>query len=485
MKEYHSIKIIPRYLVILMLSIVSITGQAQQNNTLFFMHSLPEANYLNPAVQIDCGIFVGLPLISSFHMNIANSGFTAGNLFTFYTDGSFSRKPDFNTERLARRNYFVSELHATLLAVGIKRNNLYYSFTITEKDNAAVLYTPDLIEFSLQGSGDFEGQSIGLKGTQIVFNHYREYALGISRKYSTNLTLGVKLKVLFGKFNFNTGNTAFNIYVEDGTRDLIFDIDGGFNSSLPYVLREENPGSYRFFEDYNAPMLKHLTNRRNPGFAFDLGFIYNYNDRLVLSGSLLDVGMILFRSNLSNYSLAGNYDYQGPFGYGAINDTQLWDMFDELNQNMNEGLTTDPYVHYLDPRLYLGAAYKLNNRFDLNFLLYNRLLPAKLQTGATVSLLTRKEKKFRTSISWSYMNNSPLNLGLGMVYGKKPLQLYFVSDNIIGFILPLSVKNVNLRLGINLNLSCRKEFSIDECGCDWLKNENNRRLRNAKFRRSK
>ena len=459
--------------------------EAQQNNTLFFMHSVPEANFVNPAVQLDCGIFIGLPVFSSFHMNIANSGFTAASMITLYTDGSFGRKDNFNTSKLANHNYLLGEFHSTLFALGIRRNRDYYSFTITEKNNTAFLYTDDLIALTLRGSEEFEGNEIGIQGTRMMMNHYREFAFGIARKRSSNLTVGAKVKILFGEFNLNTGNSALNIYVENGTRNLILDFDGGFNSSLPVALREETPGAYRFQEVYDAPLLKHLMNFRNPGLAFDAGFIYRYNDRLVLSGSLLDLGLIYYRSNLTNYRIEGSYIYTGSFGNESIDGEYLWDFFDELNQNMNDEVTANPYVQFLDPRMYLGAAYKLNNRYDLNFLLYNRLLPGKLQTGATISLLTRADKKLRTSVSWSYMNNSITNLGLGVAYGKRPVQLYLVSDNILGFILPFYVKNVNLRAGINLKLSCRESFDINQCGCEWIRQEESRRLRHENIRKSK
>lgn len=181
--------------------------KAQQNNTMFFMHSLPEANYLNPAVQIECGTFIGLPLISSFHFNIANSGFPASRAVTLYTDGSIRRKPDLPIAAFPARRYFVSEIHSVLLAAGIKRDEYYYSFTITEKNNSMIGYSPDLVDFVYNGSAAFEGEIIGLKGTRAVLNHLREYAFGISKEYSADLTLGFKAKLLFGKFNFNTGNS--------------------------------------------------------------------------------------------------------------------------------------------------------------------------------------------------------------------------------------------------------------------------------------
>jgi hypothetical protein len=99
-------------------------------------------------------------------------------------------------------------------------------------------------------------------------------------------------------------------------------------------------------------------------------------------------------------------------------------------------VTSNAYTYYLDPKLYLGAAYKLNKRFDLNMLVYNRLLSERLQTGTTVSLLARPSQTLEASISWSYMNRSFSNIGIGFSFGKRPLQAYLVSDNILGFVLP-------------------------------------------------
>jgi len=459
------------------------TIRAQQNNTLFFMHSLPEANYLNPAVQARCRVFIGLPLISSFHMNLANSGFTMGKFLTVYTDGTMARNENMQISSFPARKYLLTEFHSVLLAVGIKRNNLYYSFTITEKNNVTFIYTPDLVGFSLRGSEEYQGELLSLKGTRLMFNHLREFAFGISKNYSSSLSMGMKVKLLFGKYNFSTGNSNFGLFIEEGTRDIRFDLESKLNSSLPYILTEEAPDRYRFREIQNTSLLKQLMNWRNPGLAIDLGFIYKVDDRLTFSGSLLDLGFIWYRSNLTRYTIEGEHQYQGPFADGQITNDHLLPVFDDLNSNMNHTLSSDPYVFFLDPKLYLGAARKMNDRYDLNFLLYSRFMPGKIQTGATVSLLTRADKRFRSSISWSYMNHSVTNLGIGMSYGKNPIQLYAVTDNILGFILPMSTKNVNLRLGINLNLGCRDIFNMDQCGCEWLKKENDRRLRKERIRK--
>jgi hypothetical protein len=473
---------------IISLLILLVSGQsleAQQSNTLFFMHFLPEANYVNPAVQNECKLFVGLPIISSVHSHASNSGFTAGQLLNKNSNGTYTMDADNVINKLAPRNLFTTEFHTAILAIGYRRDNYYFTFTIMEKDNMASLYTQDLTAFALKGNTQFEGQWINLKGSGILYNHLREYAFGISKVKNDRLTLGARAKLLFGKLNLTTGKTDIRMYTHENTLDLSFDVNGKFNSSLPYSLGVNGQGIYRFDHRYDAGFNTFFFNRKNPGFAMDLGFIYRYSNRMTFSGSLLDLGIIYYRSNLTNYSIRGNYLYQGPTADSILSERYLWDVFDALNANMNVDLKYHPYVYFLDPRLYLGASYRLNDRTKANLLLYNRFFPVKIQTSVTASVTTRPLKNTEASVSWSYMNRSFFNLGIGVGYGRSPLQVYLVSDNILGFILPMNSKNLNLRFGLNLNFGCRDELDINQCGCAWLRNAESRKVRNEELKRGK
>ncbi len=480
-KRIHNFKNLFLLVMVMTYSVM----QAQQSNTLFFMHFLPESNFINPAVQNECKLFIGLPVISSLHSHVSNSGFTAEQLLKEESGGGYSIDADNVLKKLGPSNLLTSEIHSTILAVGLRRDEYYYTFSIMEKDNLALPYTYDLMAFALKGNTQFEGQWIDLKGTGVFYNHIREYAFGISKVYSNNLKLGIKAKLLFGKLNTTTGRNKMGIFTQENTFDLLFDGESGFNSSLPYSLGVDQQGIYNFDHRYDASISSYLFNRQNPGLAFDLGFIYKYNDRLTFSGSLLDLGLINYRSNLTNYSVQGNYLFQGPMTDSIISESYLEDIFDALNANMEVDLTYDPYVFLLDPRLYLGATYKLNDKTNANFLLYNRFFPVKIQTAATVSITSRLQKNLEASISLSYMNRSLANLGIGLGYGRSPVQLYLVSDNILGFILPTYAKNINLRFGLNLIFGCFEEVNLDDCGCAWLRDAERRSSRNEELRRGK
>ena len=139
-------------------------------------------------------------------------------------------------------------MHTTILAVGLQKDDYYYTFTIQEKDNMASLYSRDLVTFALKGNTQFEGQWIDLKGTGVYYNHVREFAIGVSKVKNNALTLGIKAKLLFGKLNFTTGSGDIRMFTQENTFDLAFETDAGFNSSLPYSMAVDGKGAYRFYQ---------------------------------------------------------------------------------------------------------------------------------------------------------------------------------------------------------------------------------------------
>ncbi len=248
----------------LILSLVCSELQAQQSNTLFFMHSLPESNFINPAVQNNCKLFIGVPVISSIHLHGSNSGFTANQLLNKEA-GGYTLDADGVVTRLAEKNIMTSEVHTTILAVGIQKEDYYFTFTIQEKDNLASLYSRDLVTFALKGNTQFEGQWINLKGTGVFYNHVREFAIGVSKVKNNALTRGAKAKLLFGKLNVTTGSTDIRMFTQENTLDLAFETDGGFNSSLPYSMAVDGNGTYRFNHRYGDSLSGYALNRKNPG----------------------------------------------------------------------------------------------------------------------------------------------------------------------------------------------------------------------------
>ncbi len=270
----------------LILSLIITELQAQQSNTLFFMHSLPESNFINPAVQNGCKLFIGLPALSSIHMHASNSGFTANQLLN-KVPGGYTLDADGVLTRLAAKNIATSEVYTTILAVGLQKDDYYYTFTIQEKDNMASLYSRDLVAFGLKGNTPFEGQWINLNGTGVFYNHVREFAIGVSKVKNNALTLGIKAKLLFGKLNVTTGSSDIRMFTQENTFDLAFETDAGFNSSLPYSMGVEDNGIYRFNHRYDNSLAAMPLTGKIPDLPLTWGLFINTAANLLFQEACL------------------------------------------------------------------------------------------------------------------------------------------------------------------------------------------------------
>jgi len=465
-------------LSIFFLVITTYRLQSQQSNTLFFMHSVPQSNFINPAIQGECRWFIGLPAISSTHFNLANNGFTVNHLLEHKEEGMDTLYAKEIVKKLTRRNYLSSELYTHLFAIGYKRKDLYFTFSIRERDDFILFYPKDLFAFVFIGNTQYEGKWISLNGSGIQFNHFREYAIGVSKKYDYR-TFGIRGKILFGKLNLNTRKSVIGLFTEENTFNLLFVNDILVNASLPYGLEVDTEGNYNITNEDYALELDLILNRKNFGLGVDAGFIYNYDENITISGSILDIGAIFYRSYLTNYDVEGNFSYTGPLGDTVPTENYFEDVINTFTDGSIIG--NRPYIYFLQPKILIGASYKINDKINLGGLIASKIYRQKIQSGLILSANSRLARYFSVNLSWSYIHRSFNNLGLGLAFGRMPLQFYIISDNVPGMIWLQSSKNINLRFGLNIIFGCFRKTGIKDCGCYWIRKEEERRERKYKL----
>lgn len=426
----------------------------QQDQQLFLMHYLGESNFLNPAVQSDCKWFIGIPVLSSVHVNYANSAFSYKQLIKSSGNGTYTADIDGVVNKLSRRSIIDAELHTTLLALGYKKNQSYFAFSIIDKLNLPVTFPKDAVSLIWKGNTQFEGTEASLRGSAVYFTYYREYALGFSKKDEDGNFKGLKGKLLFGKLNFSLPNSSASLYTDPNSFDLTFKGPVNVNMSAPLIINQTNGRISSLSLDQNISLSQLLLNRKNWGVAFDLGFIKKYNSKIILSGSILDLGFIRWRSNLNNINTNGQFHYNGPLGDTAVTVTYVNDLINSFQDSMQTEITHKAYTIYLPTKFYLGGSYDVLAKIKAGLLFSGVLYETKLVTAATISGDYKAFGNFHLVLSYSLMYKSYKNIGLGFSLGRGSVQFYAISDNIIGIIWPLSARNLNLRFGLNINLGC-------------------------------
>ncbi len=438
--------------LLLLLLFTFISAGAQQNQQLYFMHYLGESNFLNPAVQSPCKWFIGMPVLSSVHLNYANSAFSVNQLISPGADGIVNINKVIN--QLGRRSIIGAEFHTTLLALGYKHSDYYFNFSVIEKVNLPMTISRDIFGLIWNGNHSYEGEEAGFKGTAAYFTYYREYALGISRRNASDILYGAKGKLLFGKLNLSTPSTDISLFTDEDTYNLTFNGDFRSNLSLPVIVDYDSGRIGSITPEEPLNYLQILFNRKNWGFAVDLGIVIPYSDRLTIAASILDLGFIGWRSNQNNIIGSGNFFYDGPLGDTIISPDYVEDLINSFSDSMQLDVTHENYTTLLPVKTYLGINYELSPKLYTSALFSSVIYKTKLVTALTGTIDYNPFRNFHLLGSYSMMYRSFKNVGLGFSIGRGPFQFYMISDNAAGMIWPYAARNLNLRFGLNINLGC-------------------------------
>ena len=452
---------------------------SQQNNILYFMPGIPEANYLNPAIQAPCRVNVGLPLISSFYLNYGNTAFSLNDAAPLSGDTARVISPENIIANMHNLDFISVETHFNYLFVGAWVKNMYFNFSIQDKIDVRVSLPSDVIAMGVFGNSNFVGETIKLNRVGANVNYYREYALGASYNWSDYLKIGAKAKLLFGKISVNSKKTKIGLTTDQYTHNLYLESDVRLNASFP-LSHNGNLESIALPESVDIKQL--LLNRKNPGFALDAGFIYQYDERFSYSASIIDLGFMRFRDNLLNVEEEGEIGFEGV-DFNEILENQTFSLMIEdslLNAFRIEG-KTDKYFYFLPTKLYVGGQYHIFSKLSFGMLAKAEIFQYRITPSFTASLNSRLLRAFHTTVTYSYNNYTFNNIGFGFSLQSRNLQFYMISDNALGFFKPVQTRNINLRFGINLFFGCKKREKTDKEDCYWIKKNTRKKLLKEKL----
>lgn len=447
---------------------------AQQNLTLYNMHSIPQSMSENPSVIPYTRVNIGFPVFSSTQFNYGNTGFKLNYLITkTKTD---STNIDFNNvlNHLHKNNYILTSFQTDLFSFGFKNKQNYFSLNMAQKMNFNIRYPKAMFNLFVKGNGDPEL----LGKTQTIdfgleASNYTEYALGYVREVKEDkLSVGGKFKFLKGQENFTTKKSDLQLLTDVNTFDLTFKSNILINTSGVTDLKDIDP-------------LALLLKSKNTGLGFDLGANYKYSKKISLNASLIDLGYINWKENtktIKSKNPDGSFTFEGldltEFVYGSPSvDSMVKNIGDTLLSRFAlDTAQSEKYRTSLPTKVYIGGNYFFSERNFASALLYSQFYDKKFHPGMAVAYNAAYKNWLYGSLSCAYYNRS-LNLGLGTSAKAGPFNFYVVSDNAITTLIlnkyilpepisagkksiksvpfPGSSKNFGVRFGVNLTFGAK------------------------------
>lgn len=426
-------------------------AMAQSDLTLYNFNAIPQSLHVNPAYPQQTKFWVGLPALSGVHFHFHNSGFSLKDIIATGTD--------INVELanlaadLGGDSHLSINQDVELFGLGFKLGKGFLSMGATQTVDIKMTYPVEILEFISWKAGDpitgFSLNDFNFESTSRT-NIY----LGYQHKFlKDRLSLGFR-----GKYMFGQGNV------------FIDRINVGVDASDPWLLKIRSntllrsSGIAKFTaDDFDAaadPTGLALTG--NNGFAFDFGFDYKLTSRWSLSASVLDIGSITWSENNEDYTSIGEYDFEG-LELDLSQTDKFSDVIDNTLDSIKDAFSFDTianaasYTRSLNPRFFAAINYALTDKHSLGLLYHGRTWNGDLFSDYSVNYQGRWFRGMQFIASYSIINGTTNNVGAGIDFKFGPMQLYLISDNILGAIMYENLQTTNIRIGLNITFYGRKD----------------------------
>ena len=214
----------------------------------------------------------------------------------------------------------------------------------------------------------------------------------------------------------------------------------------------------------------------NRGVALDFGASIDFNERLNIQTSVLNIGKIKWEENVNNYWSDGTttfagLDFQPLFEDG---DYSPEDIIDTLVSTFEFTTSQNGFNTVLPSSFYMSTTYKVKPKLSVGVLLLLQGGQSDLTTAIAMNVKKDFGNIFSIGAQYAYIKGSENNIGLSTALRLGPVQLFFSSDNVIPLINPMKGQNVNMRVGMNLlfgKIKTQKdEFSVPT-GNDGVRNK--------------
>ncbi len=470
--------VVPRipYNLIILVILGILTGSTvrAQNNSLYFMNSVPQVIHLNPALFYNCKTYIELPIVSSVRFSYANTGFGYHDAI-HYGSGtnadSLLIDMDNLEKKLKNRNYIRNDVSFNILGAGFNFKEDYYVHfnisTVTENWNG---FPGDLVALK-DGNWDVQNnvpRDINLSGLGVNGTSYLQIAAGVSTEIMSGLYVGATLKYLKGAANIRTQKADLVLETESDPIRVTAQADYRIKASFPMDVSYDDQGfvnSINIGNAFSNPLGDYILNK-NHGAGIDLGVIYEYDDKITLAASLLDLGFIRWGSNMKQFEGKGTLEFEGfdlrDISSGGSTDF-LQILIDTIRQVLQFSSSENPYYTGLMPKLYAGATYQLLTDVKVSALTRTDFFDRRPHLSITLSGMYSPLPFLHGTLSYSIMNNRFDHIGAGLAMGGKGGQFYIVADHIpvrwvretgSGLLWPYNARTVNIRLGVNILFGC-------------------------------
>lgn len=432
-------------------------ANAQNGSPLQFLSKVSQSSLANPAFHNQTEkLVIGLPVLSG-----ATFGWNANFSPNYIFSENFSYSFDNFYQLLGEPGNAASSATLPLIYLSLLKNNKTYSLSISEKILVSGNFDHEILKFIDLGLIPYYGKEEEYGPISLKTQIYRELAFSYAQKIDKNWSVGIRPKVLFGKFFYDIENMYLNVQTLNDQQLMQIIPNGSYQISGPIDVQFD-PLENKTIIKPDLTAGDYFFKFKNLGAGIDFGFSYTPNQNTTIALAVVDLGFTTLKYRSYNNTFTGTIDYAEENLYQSTNPDApnyfepkeaLLALTDSLPYVTSAETFTKRQYQLLPVKINLMATQHLNDRMKLNFsdnLSYHKG-EAKNYLSAYFNILLGT--RFELSSGVNLYNTEQILPGFACSYTEKGAQVYLATNNIYKLVQPSKAKNINLCLGVNFLFS--------------------------------
>lgn len=453
---------------------------AQNKEVLYDFLEIPESLLLNPGREVSYEWYAGVPFISGVYAAGATSGITVNDLFAADGLDINQKVRERALNSLTKRDEVNGIFQIDILNGGFRgRNNPknFYSFGLYTEGYVVNYWPQDLAFLAFDGNANQLGRRFDLSDLNSSGQMLNVFHFGINREINNKLTLGGRLKLYSAIVDYNSTSNKGYFLTDVGRDNLLVN-----TLSADVKLRSSGFNELFNLDDSGRSVTSLFTQRGffggDIGMGIDVGVTYYLNKQMLLTGSLLDLGMIYHTTDKVNYSLKGNASVEGVEVIlpDALADpgADLWqDLVDEIEELLPFEENNDNYVTIRPVKLYSSFRYNFGKQAESkrscdcdtqidapprNTAYLNsagvQLFAINRPRGPQAALTAFYQRRFGNILAlkttYTVDKFSATNIGLGFSVQAGPVNVYLMGSNLLSYGNIADSNFAAFQLGLNI-----------------------------------
>jgi hypothetical protein len=361
-----------------------------------------------------------------------------------------------------------------LFHFGFRSLKSYISFNSSIIAEGSVRMPKDMLGLAFYGNSAYIDRDANLDFSGTEFQTYMQNTLSYGRHITNELSIGVNLSQLNGLAYMGFDKAYMSINTDTGTSSIYSmaitgELDGKASLVGGSIASVINDSNYYITDVIN----NNLSNGFNPinsnrGFAAGFGAVYRLNERWRFSGSVQNVGSIMW-----DYGVESVKMNQSTWTWNGLDTNQISDFNDNTISNIIDTAigtfevkagSISSFERKLKPRYNIGAEFFLHPRTLVQ--VFGGVGYGAKGDKAFVSTSIHQELNEFLDLRLSYSYFDPAGIanhrvGLGMSLNLGPLQAFFAVNDILAPINYGSITGVSGMAGVNINIITWKDRDHD------------------------